>query len=383
MKTGLILVAALGVAAALVYVVFLLPASREDGATLRVSGTIEVTDAEGSFRIPGRVEARLVSEGESVKAGQVVARLDAAELTRETALRAAERKEARALLAELEAGSRPAEIAEAEALASQAEALLKDLLAGSRPQEVAAAAAAVQRAQADVDRLKDEFDRQEKLFQSAVISTREFDATRTSFAAARARLAEEEERLALVKEGPRAEEIEAARAALRGAQERLALVREGPRAEDVEQARARVERAGEAHALAEVRLGYAVLASPLDGIVLADHIEPGEFVAAGTPIVTVGDLANVWLRAYINETDLGRVKVGQQARVTTDTFPGKAYGGRISFIASQAEFTPKNVQTERERVKLVYRIKVDIPNPDQELKPGMPADAAIALDETK
>ena len=133
--------------------------------------------------------------------------------------------------------------------------------------------------------------------------------------------------------------------------------------------------------MAETRLGYATLASPLSGVVLSKNVEPGEFVAAGTPLVTVGDLENVWLRAYINETDLGRVKVGQRVRVTADTYPGKRYEGRVSFIASQAEFTPKNVQTEKERVKLVYRVKVDIRNPNMELKPGMPADAEILLEE--
>ncbi len=93
----------------------------------------------------------------------------------------------------------------------------------------------------------------------------------------------------------------------------------------------------------------------------------------------MGDLSRLYLRAYINETDLGRVKVGQKVRVTTDTFPNKAYEGKITFIASQAEFTPKNVQTQKGRVKLVYRIKVDIPNPKMELKPGMPADGEIVL----
>lgn len=101
----------------------------------------------------------------------------------------------------------------------------------------------------------------------------------------------------------------------------------------------------------------------------------------GTPVVTVGDLENVWVRAYINETDLGRVKVGQRVRVTTDTYPDKVYEGHISFISSQAEFTPKNVQTAKERVKLVYRIKVDIENLNMELKSGMPADAELLVSE--
>ena len=105
-------------------------------------------------------------------------------------------------------------------------------------------------------------------------------------------------------------------------------------------------------------------------------------MAAGTPVVTVGDLSNVWLRAFINETDLGRVKVGQPVRIRTDTNADKVYEGLVSFLAPQAEFTPKNVQTQQERVKLVYRVKIDIPNPHQELKPGMPADAEIWVGET-
>ena len=144
-------------------------------------------------------------------------------------------------------------------------------------------------------------------------------------------------------------------------------------------ARAQLQQAKEALALAETRFSYSILASPLTGVVLSHNIEPGEYVAAGTPIVTVGDLEHVWLRAYVDETDLGRVKIGQAAKVTIDTYPNKAYEGRVSFIASQAEFTPKSVQTEKERVKLVYRIKVTIANPEMELKAGMPADARIIL----
>ena len=151
----------------------------------------------------------------------------------------------------------------------------------------------------------------------------------------------------------------------------------GRRQERIDQGRARLKEAEAALALAEERLGYATLTAPGPGLVIAKNIEPGEQVAAGTPVITVGDLNNPWLRAYIPETELGRVKVGQKARVTTDTWPGKTYEGRISFISPEAEFTPKNVQTEKERVKLVYRIKIVIPNPAMELKPGMPADAEI------
>jgi HlyD family secretion protein len=270
----------------------------------------------------------LVSEGELVKSGRIVARLDTSELAQEVFVRRAEVKAAQAVLAELEAGSRPEEITQAEA--------------------------AHELERAEAERLRVESQRHQRLHEQDFISASDYDRTATAY-----RVAQEK-----VKE----------------AEARLTLLRKGPREEVIEQARARLQQAKENLTLTETRLGYATLASPLTGVVLSENVESGEYVSAGTPIVTVGDLVHVWLRAYVNETDLGRVKVGQSVRVTTDTYPGKIYEGRISFIASEAEFTPKNVQTEKERVKLVYRIKVDIPNPKMELKPGMPADATILLD---
>jgi len=142
-------------------------------------------------------------------------------------------------------------------------------------------------------------------------------------------------------------------------------------------ARANVEALSASLALAKTRLGFADLASPLDGFVLVKSAEAGEVVQAGTTIFTVADLRDIWLTAYINETDLGRVKLNQEAYIKTDTYPNKQYRGRISFIAQEAEFTPKQIQTTEERVKLVYRIKIAIDNTYLELKPGMPADGFI------
>jgi len=360
---------------------YLILGRSNDGRVIRVSGNIEVTDAEVSFKIPGRVEARLVDEGEMVRAGQTIARLDSAELAQEVAARRAERQAVQAALAELEAGSRPEEIAQAEASAAQAKARLDEMLAGSRPEELSAAEAVLRRAKAEAERARLDAERYEGLYKKEIVSAQQYDAARTAYETALARQREAEEQYKLVKEGPRKEQIEQARAAWLQAQERFVLVKKGPRQETIEQARARLQQAKEGLAVAETRLGYATLTSPLAGVVLSKNVEPGEFVAAGTPIVTVGDLENVWLRAYINETDLGRVKVGQRVRVTTDTYPDKRYEGRVSFIAAQAEFTPKSVQTEKERVKLVYRVKVDIRNPNMELKPGMPADAEILVRE--
>jgi len=352
---------------------------QSDPAAIRVSGNIEVTDVEVSFKIPGRLQERAVSEGETVTAGQLVAKLDPSELIEEVAVRRAEVGAVHAALAELVAGSRPEEIREAEAAVHKTRAWLDELVAGSRPQDIAAHKATVARAKAEVDRLESEYTRQQTLYKNDVISAREYEATQAALEAAKARLREAQEQSKLVIEGPRKEQIEQARASLKQATERLALVTKGPRHETIDQARARLEQARHALAVAETRLGYTTVVAPIGGVVLSENLEAGSYAAPGTPVVTVGDLANVWLRAYIAETDLGRVKVGQRVRVTTDTYPGKQYHGRVSFIASQAEFTPKNVQTEKERVKLVYRIKVDIQNPGMELKPGMPADAEILI----
>ncbi len=170
-----------------------------------------------------------------------------------------------------------------------------------------------------------------------------------------------------------------AKASLQRATETYLLVKEGPRKEDIEDARAQVDQARASVKLNETQLSYTTLYSPLSGVVLVKSGEIGEVVNPGTSIVTLADIENIWLKAYIPETDLSKVKWGQEVMVTTDLHPKKEYRGKISFISSQAEFTPKQIQTEKERVTLVYRIKVDIPNPDRELKPGMPADGKILL----
>jgi HlyD family secretion protein len=205
------------------------------------------------------------------------------------------------------------------------------------------------------------------------------DAARAASEMAEARRKEAEEALALALAGPRKDQVEQARAGLSAASETLSLVKAGPRREVIDQARARVRQARETLDLARTRLSYATVLSPLAGTVLSRNAEAGEYVAAGTPVVTVADLREVWLRGYIPETDLGKVRLGQEAVVTTDSFPGKRYAGRLTFIAQEAEFTPKSVQTPKERVRLVYRIKVTIGNPAGELKPGMPADGALKV----
>ncbi|HUB90365.1 MAG TPA: efflux RND transporter periplasmic adaptor subunit [Dyella sp.] len=142
-------------------------------------------------------------------------------------------------------------------------------------------------------------------------------------------------------------------------------------------AAANVADAKEALKLAQITESYTTLVAPIDGVILVRQAELGEVVIPGTPVVTIADLDHVWLRAYINEPDVGRVRFGQAADVTTDNFPGRVYPGRVSFISEQAEFTPKSVETHAERVTLVYRTRIDIANPKHELVPGMPADVSF------
>jgi len=132
---------------------------------------------------------------------------------------------------------------------------------------------------------------------------------------------------------------------------------------------------------AKQQLSYTKLFAPMGGIILTRSAEPGEYLNPSAPVVTLGNLDRPWLRAFINEKDLGRIRLKDKVTVTIDSFPDKNYTGILSFISSQAEFTPKSVQTFEERVKLMFRIKINLANPDGELKPGMPADALISLSE--
>ncbi len=349
--------------------------------SLHVSGNIEVVEVAISFKIPGRVDRRYVDEGDPVTIGQPMAQLETADLQADAALARAQLQAAQAALAEMLAGSRPDEIAAAEATMHKAEANYAELKNGSRLQEIAASAAEFHAAEADREHLKRDLDRDEHLQQTnaGAITQEQMDKAYAAYRMANERYLQTMKRYELVKEGPRQEDIAQGKAAMEQAQAQYRLVKEGPRKEDIDQARAKVEQAKATLLSAETKLGYATVTSPLTGVVLSKNTEPGEFVAPGTPVVTVADIENPWLRAYVDERDLGKrnLVLGTEAEITTDAYPGKVYKGRVSFISSEQEFTPKSVQTNRERVKFVYRIKIDAKNPDKELKPGMPADARL------
>jgi HlyD family secretion protein len=193
------------------------------------------------------------------------------------------------------------------------------------------------------------------------------------------------ERESLVEAGPRAEQIEAASGQAQRARGAVKMAEANGfelkrREQELATRRAEIARSEASIALIDSQLADTVAVSPVDGVVLVKSADVGEVLAPGTTVVTVGDIDHPWLRGYVDEKDLGRVKLGAKAKITTDSYAGKAYWGRVSFIASEAEFTPKQIQTQQERVKLVYRIKIDLDNPQHELKSNMPADAEIVLE---
>ena len=374
---------------ALFYYLFFHP-SEGEGTDIAVSGNIEVTTVEVSFKIPGKIERLAVEEGDRVKEGQLIASLEHRDLTAQKVRAEAALESAQSRVPtlrksiELQDQSTLEEISQAQAALQAAQARLQQFLAGSRPQEVQAAKAGLDQAQADLVRRKADMDRAEKLFKSNFISAQDWDSAINAHDVAAASLRKAQETYALVVEGPRKEEIEAARAQWEQAQAALQLAKahrlqvEVLR-KDLLTAQALIKEASTAIAVIETQIGYTRLAAPLSGVILVKNAEAGEFIVPGGAVVSLGDVEKPWLKAFINENDLGRVKLGQKVSVTTDSYPGKIYPGKITFLSSEAEFTPKNVQTAKERVKLVYRIKVSLGNLRGELKPGMPADGKIHL----
>jgi HlyD family secretion protein len=342
-----------------------------------LSGTIEGLQVDVSARVMGRITELTVREGQTVKRGVVIARLAAEELAAEARRAEGAHVAAQAQLRDLVAGARREEIQEAEARVARAEAQLQDLLAGSRQQEIEQARANLRNAQATREWTERDLRRINDLFRKELVAAQEVDRARQAFEVAAANETGAKERLDLVAVGPREHEVAAARAEVRATRERLLLLKAGARPDAVTAARAQVTQAEAAITLARARLAEATIVAPIDGVVLRKNLEAGETANPGASIVTLLDAGNIWLRAFVPETDIGRVRVGQPATISVDAYPGRGFPGSISEISSEAEFTPKNVQTKKERVNLVFRIKVAVRNPDGVLKPGMPADVVI------
>ena len=294
---------------------------------LTLSGNIEAHESLLSFKVQGRIVELPVEEGQQVVQRALIARLEDADYKQKVKID--------------------------EAGVAVRESNLALTLAGTREQEVKASHQAVLDAQADLAQKNADNDRAQQLYGKDEISAQDRDLAATA--------------------------LKRSAASFAAAQQRYNEAVEGSRKEDIAIARANLAQASANVGLSRINESYTTLRAPAAGVITVRQAELGEMAQPGSPVVTLADLDHIWLRAYIAETDLGKIHWGQQATITTDTYPGKQYHGRISFISSDAEFTPKSVQTYAERVTLVYRIKIDIDNPNHELKSGMPADAHIEL----
>ncbi|HTG09796.1 MAG TPA: efflux RND transporter periplasmic adaptor subunit [Candidatus Eisenbacteria bacterium] len=299
--------------------------SGNDKPLVSVTGTIEAIQVDVSAKIVGRIAERPVNEGDRVTAGQLLVRLDEAE--------------------------QAAEVRRQEAAVRTAQSTLDDLLAGARREEMEDARAALQSASATREWTQRDFQRAEGLFRQALIAAQEVDRARQAY--------------------------EVAAAQEKSARQKLLLLEAGSRPDQVEAARGQLAQARNALDMARTRLKEMAIFSPLDGVVLRKNLEVGELANPGVPILTLMKPSDIWVRAYVPEEEVARIKVGSPARVAVDGYPARRFPGRIIEIASEAEFTPRNVQTRKERVNLVFRIKIAVDNPEGILKPGMPADADI------
>jgi len=357
---------------------------------IQVSGNLELTQVDLSFKTAGRMTELAVREGDFVKKGDLIAKLDSAQLEQQLLRDQAAVASAQSSLQQLQtsieyqAATIDSDISTRRAELAQAQAKLDELNAGSRPQEVQGAQSAVADDKAWNDQAKSDWERAQTLFSREDISKSQYDQARAKLDSTAAQLRQAQDRLGLVTEGPRKEEIAGARAQVARSQgavqtaeaNRIDLRR---KREELAARKAEIDRTRAQVGMTQTQIADSTIVAPIDGVVLVKSAEAGEVIAAGTTIVSLGDLAHPWLRAYINETDLGRIKLGGKVQLSTDSYKGKTYEGRISFISSEAEFTPKQIQTKEERVKLVYRIKIDVDNAHQELKNNMPVDGEILL----
>ena len=350
--------------------------SQERSDALTVSGFVEADQIRLGSRIGGRVGVVHVKEGDRVEAGATLLELEPFDLVEQRAGAAAALAGARAELGRQESGLRSEEVARARARRDGLTAQLERLVNGPRDQELATGRKWVELAVAELEFATIEEARARKLHESGVESAELLDRALTSRRVAQATLAVRREELALLEEGTRKEDLAAMRAELAEAAAALALAEQGYRREEIEQARAAVAAAEATLAAVDRRLEELAIRAPVAGLVEAITLRPGDLVGANAPALSLLDPSRLWVRAYVPEGRL-RLVIGQEVTLRVDPFPDETFRGRVSFIARDAEFTPGNVQTPEERSKQVFRIKVDLLEGLDRLRPGMSADVML------
>jgi HlyD family secretion protein len=355
---------------------------------LDYSGTLEAVQSELSFQAAGRVATVPVDEGQTVEKDQVLAVLDASEYQARYDQARANLDAAKADLARLEMSletykkTLPADVERYEASVNALKAQQDQMVAGYRYQDVEKADYNLSSLRASMEIALKNKERYDKLFSENIVSEKEHDSAALQYETALRAYEGARSNMDQMKEGYRNEDVRVANAKLAEGeavlkQARTNLSKIDMTQKEVEAAGAKVQAADAAYRLAATQLGYMELKAPFKGTITSRNIEPGEVASLGQEVFSLADLSSIELKIYVDETEIGKVKPAQDADVTVDTFPDKVFKGKVTFISPEGEFTPKIIQTHKERVKLVYLVKVLIPNADVDLKPGMPADAVL------
>jgi len=377
------------------------------------SGSIEATEVDIAPKITGRIVKLAAAEGDAVHAGQVLARLDDRDLRAQVeqaranvtadaakAAQAAQAVDTQQMMTDTQVGQARAALAAAETAVPQGQATVS-LVGQTVEQSIDQAqaqlnSAVAQAASAHSNLVKTQTDlaREKALYAQGAVAAQDLDAAQQAYDAAVAADRSANAAVAQAQAALRSaqanrlqvpiqeQSVSASRAAVAQAREALANAEAGYTVvaqdrQNLAAAKATVVQAQAALRYQEVLLGYATIVSPIDGVVLTQNNQEGEVVAAGGAIYTIVNPRDMWLRVYIPEDEIGRIHLGQRAAISVDTFPGRTFPAQVSEISTEAEFTPINVQSRENRVKLVYGVKLQITNPYGTLKPGMPADATI------
>ncbi len=351
----------------------------QDGGELAVSGQIEGISVDAGSKLGGRVAEVRAREGERVAKGDVLVKLESVEAEAQLAAAEAQLAQTEALVAKVEHGARPEEIRRAEAAVQQAEEQYAMAQRGARAQEKQSARAAVDAARARRDQALADYRRAEQLYADNAASQQVFDQARHAYEAAKAQYEVAEEQLDMVVEGTREEQVRMAGAALEQARAFLEELRAGVRDEDKAAARAVRDAAAAAARLAEHQVREMTITAPFDGVVEALDVYPGDLVKPG-PLVRITDPDTLEVVVYVSASALAYLDDGERVSLTTDSHGDRTFEGEIVRVATQGEYTPRNLQTQEERVQQMFGVKIRLSSADGALKAGMTATAHFDLD---
>lgn len=370
----------IAVVVALAVVGWLLWRQRQ-AAPLVVSGFIEADQIRAGSRVGGRVAEVRAVEGQHLKSGDVLFRIEPFDLNERLASAQAELAAARAEHDRLAAGYRPEEVQQAQAERDRLAATLAKLVAGPRPLEIEIAQQRLNVAQANLELAEVEQKRLASMEATDTASRIEVERANREAKTSRYEAMAAQQELALLKEGTRQEEIAEAKAALAEAEAALELRKRGYRAEEIEQAASRLAAAEANVKVIQSQLEELTVRSPGEVVVEAIDLQPGDLVAPNAPAVSLLDTDSLWIRTYVPEARLGQASVGQRVPIRIDSYPNERFIGTITYVSPDAEFTPRNVQTAEERSNLVFRTKIAIEDPKarEKLRVGMMGD--VLLDE--